>query len=290
MSTDAVHCAVQVSVAITPNGRADAVSAPDYTFEANGQHHGKARHPARFMLPLLRDMQFTAFLHQLTSQNSRTTSASSANMINGNAASDAEVLYLQQQDNNLRTDFPELTDDVDEELLWASEAFGVSPEAVNLWIGDDQSVTSFHKDHYENLYGVVTGEKIFTLLPPCDSFRMYLNKYPSGAWKDTPHGLQAVPHVDCEVQWSSIEDLADGSSSQDLQQNPLYHDPALPKPMRVRLRPGELLFLPSMWWHQVEQHAGRDGLVIAVNYWYDMQFDVKYAYFKLMESMHCAQN
>ena len=31
------------------------------------------------------------------------------------------------------------------ELEWASEAFGAPPEATNLWIGGDESVTSFHK-------------------------------------------------------------------------------------------------------------------------------------------------
>lgn len=31
------------------------------------------------------------------------------------------------------------------ELEWANEAFGDAPEATNLWIGGDDSVTSFHK-------------------------------------------------------------------------------------------------------------------------------------------------
>lgn len=30
---------------------------------------------------------------------------------------------------------------------------------MNLWIGDERSVSSLHKDHYENLYCVVTGHK-----------------------------------------------------------------------------------------------------------------------------------
>ncbi|KAL0297453.1 UNVERIFIED_CONTAM: hypothetical protein Sradi_6797400 [Sesamum radiatum] len=27
------------------------------------------------------------------------------------------------------------------------------------------------------------------------------------------------------------------------------------------------------------------GLTIAINYWYDMQFDIKYAYFKFLQSI-----
>ena len=41
-----------------------------------------------------------------------------------------------------------------------AEALGSPPEAANLWIGTDASVTSFHRDHYENLYCVVRGTKV----------------------------------------------------------------------------------------------------------------------------------
>ncbi|KAI3506163.1 hypothetical protein L1887_28519 [Cichorium endivia] len=51
-------------------------------------------------------------------------------------------------------------------------------EAVNLWIGNDLSETSFHKDHYENLNVVVSGEKHFLLLPLTDVHRMYIREYP----------------------------------------------------------------------------------------------------------------
>ena len=38
--------------------------------------------------------------------------------------------------------------------------FGGLPEATNLWIGDERSVTSFHHDHYENMYAVLCGTKV----------------------------------------------------------------------------------------------------------------------------------
>lgn len=46
---------------------------------------------------------------------------------------------------SMAEDFPALMPDISE-LEWANEAFGGPPEATNLWIGGDQSVTSFHKD------------------------------------------------------------------------------------------------------------------------------------------------
>lgn len=280
----------QVTVAVTPDGRADAVC------EVPIDAHGSTKHRKCFMLPHQQVMPFAELLDHIAHSTPDVHAALQTPQSTGKSCSDltgnggdkphrACTMYLQQQDNNLRTCFPELVSQVGEDLAWASEAFGAGPEAVNLWIGSDDSVTSFHKDHYENLYAVVAGEKVFTLLPPCDSFRMHLQQYPVACYADAVHGLHAVLQKDSSVLWSPIEDLAEGSCEQSIKQYPLYSDPELPKPLRITVRPGELLYLPSLWWHQVEQHAGSDKLVIAVNYWYDMQFDCKYAYFKFMESM-----
>ena len=285
---------MQVTVAVTPNGQADAVCDVSVA-------HDRAYCKKCFMLPCQRDVPFTEFMdhaaHGSTASHADCKDTQQECMGSGHSqpstdrlGTSSEVMYLQQQDNNLRTSFPELVHEVEEELQWASEAFGAGPEAVNLWIGNDRSVTSFHKDHYENLYAVVAGEKVFTLLPPSDSYRMQLQKFPVATYQDTSHGLQAVLEPDSTVLWSPIEDLTDGSAPATQQQCPLYADPELPEPLRVIVRPGELLFLPSLWWHQVEQRAGKDGLVIAVNYWYDMEFDCKYAYYKLVEAVSNGAN
>jgi jumonji domain-containing protein 7 len=76
-----------------------------------------------------------------------------------------------------------LLPDVDAQLGFAAEAFGSAPEAVNLWIGDERSTTTFHKDHYENLYCVIRGVKLFHLLPPTDVYRMGLQLYPSAQFQ-----------------------------------------------------------------------------------------------------------
>jgi peptidyl-lysine (3S)-dioxygenase / protease len=42
------------------------------------------------------------------------------------------------------------------------------PEASNVWIGNEESTTSLHMDHYENLYCQVVGCKTFYLFPPTE--------------------------------------------------------------------------------------------------------------------------
>lgn len=275
-------------MAVTPNGRADAVcNVATGSLDQQEQSH--------FVLPLERQMPMTDFLQHLKHQQFSTCrhDPKYKSKQAADASSDArnascqEVMYIQQQNGNFTSHFPELAQDVDNELTWASEAFGAQPDAVNLWIGNDQSVTSFHKDHYENLYAVVTGEKTFTLLPPCDAYRMHLAHYPMASCMNTPEGLQMQPSGDDQqVLWSPIEDLSGAPCSTEHQHDfPAYFDPSLPRPYRVTVKAGEVLYLPSLWWHQVEQTAGKDNMVMAVNYWYDMPFDCKYAYYKLVEAL-----
>ncbi|KAL2940055.1 JmjC domain-containing protein 7, partial [Bienertia sinuspersici] len=112
------------------------------------------------------------------------------------------VAYAQQQNDCFRTEYSVLASDCDTHIDWASEALGCLPEAVNLWIGNDLSETSFHKDHYENLYAVVSGEKHFILLPPTDDTGEFdlevedpvryvpwcsVNPYPSQGKEETEH-------------------------------------------------------------------------------------------------------
>ena len=65
---------------------------------------------------------------------------------------EAAVPYLSEQNDNLRKSMPNLFNDI-KPISIAEDAFGASsPEAVNLWIGDERSISSTHKDHFENMY------------------------------------------------------------------------------------------------------------------------------------------
>ena len=56
---------------------------------------------------------------------------------------------------------------------------------------------------------------------------------------------------------------------------------------RVEVKAGEALYLPAMWYHHVEQRRDEAGQpAVAVNYWYDMSFDDRYAYARFAQEAH----
>lgn len=143
-----------VSVHLTPDGRADSVvEHPSLGLSCFASAHVER-------LPFPQALQ----------------------MVLSNSADSNVVAYLQQQNDCFRSEYSVLSGDCDDHIPWATQALGCYPEAVNLWIGNHFSETSFHKDHYENLYVVVSGQKHFLLLPPTDVHRMYIRQYPAARY------------------------------------------------------------------------------------------------------------
>ncbi|XP_078419197.1 bifunctional peptidase and (3S)-lysyl hydroxylase JMJD7 isoform X2 [Cetorhinus maximus] len=234
-----------VSVAVTPNGYADAV------------------HEGRFVMPEERRMPFADFLDII--ERKRTASG---------------VFYVQKQCSNLTEEFPQLLPDIDPHILWMSEALGKVPDAVNFWLGESAAVTSLHKDHYENLYCVVSGEKHFILLPPTDRPFIPYEFFQPATYKVNEDGSFDVIDVQNaeKVPWIPLDPL-----------NPdlgLYPEYSHARPLHCTVRAGEMLYLPSLWFHHVQQSHG----CIAVNFWYDMEYDIKYNYFQFLDAITKAMN
>nr|XP_054540902.1 cytosolic phospholipase A2 beta-like isoform X5 [Pan troglodytes] len=102
------------------------------------------------------------------------------------------VLYVQKQCSNLPTELPQLLPDLESHVPWASEALGKMPDAVNFWLGEVAAVTSLHKDHYENLYCVVSGEKHFLFHPPSDRPFIPYELYTPATYQLTEEGAFKV--------------------------------------------------------------------------------------------------
>lgn len=230
-----------ISVAVTPNGYADAV---------NGD---------RFVMPEERQMSFSSVL----------------DIIEGKVDKGGGVFYVQRQCSNLLQELPELTADVEPHIAWMSTALGKLPDAVNFWLGEANAITSMHKDHYENLYCVVSGEKHFTLMPPTDRPFIPYGLYQPAVYHQRDDGeFEVIDQSDSEmVPWIPLDPL-----NPDLERYPQYRRA---RPLHCSVKSGEMLYLPSLWFHHVQQSHG----CIAVNFWYDMDYDIKYNYFQLLEAL-----
>ena len=58
-----------------------------------------------------------------------------------------------------------------------------------------------------------------------------------------------------------------------------------PRPLRVTVHAGDVLYLPAMWYHAVEQDEGDADAVIAANWWFDMRFDDRFAQHQLLDNL-----
>ncbi|OVA13095.1 JmjC domain [Macleaya cordata] len=252
-----------VSVHLTPDGQADALVP---TPSSSSSLCFASAHVER--------MPFPDALRHISS--------------NGSSSSDVPfVAYAQEQNDCFHSEYSALSSDVETHIPWATQALGCLPEAVNLWIGNHLSTTSFHKDHYENLYAVISGEKHFLLLPPTDVHRLYIRHYPAAQYsfsQDTGEFTLRLEEPLRYVPWCSVNPYPPSATKdQEISKFPLYFNG--PRPFECTVKAGEILYLPSMWFHHVKQSPDSRGRTIAINYWYDMQFDIKYAYFNLLQSI-----
>ncbi|KAJ6515890.1 cupin-like domain-containing protein [Mycena sanguinolenta] len=182
----------KISVAVTPNGRADAV-----TMSSDGKLY--------FVEPHVESMKMSELLSKISPAKE---------------TDDSNIYYLQSQNGNIYSncffegapdpsEFELLRHDIPSEIPWCSEGLGKLPDAVNLWIGNHGSVTSIHSDPYENIYTVVRGSKHFTLLSPTDGWCLKERMYPHGTWTrkspEEPLTLMPSPNVP-PIRWSSVAD------------------------------------------------------------------------------------
>jgi jumonji domain-containing protein 7 len=139
-----VRASEGVTVTLTPDGRADAPRALRGSEPPHEQQH-------RFMYPCECSMPAALFQEMLEHPQP------------GDA-----VPYLSLQNDNLRTTYPELLADI-RPLPLAAEAFGeataAAPEAVNLWVGDERSVSSLHKGTTPHPYCAAKKTNADTLSP-----------------------------------------------------------------------------------------------------------------------------
>jgi len=115
--------------------------------------------------------------------------------------------------------------------------------SVRIWIGNRSRIAA-HYDVLENIACVCAGTRRFTLFPPDQLANLYV-----GPIDFTPAG-QSISLVDLEAP--------------DYDRYPGFAE-ALEHASSSELVPGDAIYIPSMWWHNVE---GRENLNILINHWW----------------------
>lgn len=150
-----------------------------------------------------------------------------------------DYLYI----NSLRLDegFPELS--LTHQLVFEHSEFNNNQPLAKIWLGTE-SVAAAHFDQPRNIACCVLGKRRFTLFPPDQVHNLY-----PGPLSPTPGG-----------QVVTLADL----SRPDFKRFPrLIH--ALENAYIADLEPGDGLYYPSMWWHEVEAF---DRFNAMVNFWW----------------------
>jgi len=150
-----------------------------------------------------------------------------------------DYLYI----NSLRLDdgFPALSDT--HQLTFDHVEFNNNQPVAKIWLGTE-SVAAAHFDQPKNIACCVLGKRRFTLFPP----EQVSNLYP-GPLSPTPGG-----------QVVTMADL----SQPDFERFPRLKN-ALENAYIADLEPGDALYYPSMWWHEVQAF---DRFNAMINFWW----------------------
>jgi Cupin-like domain len=114
-----------------------------------------------------------------------------------------------------------------------------------IWLGTAANISS-HYDTFDNLACVIAGRRRFTLYAPELIGRLYIGPI-DNTMSGPPVSLAASAPMGGDQQFPLFAEIRDQA-------------------LTVELETGDALYLPKLWWHQVESTAPFNGLV---NYWWD---------------------
>jgi hypothetical protein len=148
-------------------------------------------------------------------------------------SADSRQYYLSQQSLDANG-FVKLKNDLGSLPYFDNGSYMVS----NVWIGGAGIVSPLHHDSMHNIFLQVTGRKRFVLFSPADS--QYLYPFPPDS---------KIPHMS-QLNIDSIDRI----------RFPLFrHAEAI----ELVVEPGDSLYLPRGWWHQVHSLT----TAISLNFW-----------------------
>ena len=115
--------------------------------------------------------------------------------------------------------------------------------SINVWFGEPGVIAHMHYDGYHNFYAQIQGRKKFTVFSPAEWKHLY--PYPFLH----PHHAQAQVNISNENDTEKFPFISQATG------------------MEITLEPGDLLYLPPLWFHHVEALETS----ISVNAWTDTE-------------------
>lgn len=130
------------------------------------------------------------------------------------------------------------------DLVLNHPMFAANPPMVSAWIGNRTTALAHH-DMSNNMACVLVGRRRFSLFPP----EQVENLYP-GPLEPTPGGQVVTMANIHEPDFARFPRLREALAAGEV----------------AELEPGDLLFYPALWWHQVD---ALEPFNVMVNYWWN---------------------
>ena len=158
--------------------------------------------------------------------------------------------FFHRLENPVQHRYHYFTGDIDQLGEWAyaeiqpiKELLTLNPKrsSVNTWMGQPHVIAHCHYDGYHNFYAQLYGTKKFKLFRPTEWPGLY------------PYPFLHPSHAQAQVN---------ATDEGDVRKFPLVERT---KALEVVLEPGDLLYMPPLWFHEVESLS----VSISVNVWTD---------------------
>eukprot|EP01128_Nolandella_sp_AFSM9_P001201 TRINITY_DN11309_c0_g1_i1.p1 TRINITY_DN11309_c0_g1~~TRINITY_DN11309_c0_g1_i1.p1 ORF type:complete len:554 (-),score=66.98 TRINITY_DN11309_c0_g1_i1:65-1627(-) len=143
----------------------------------------------------------------------------------------------------------------------------------NVWMGDGKTLGKLHFDPFDNLLALIAGEKNLTLYHPHHNEALYEG-----------HIREARFEYEAETSTFARSNLLESTSmvmspvnirNPNFTNYPLFSDIA-PTAVHCTVEEGDVLYLPSFWWHEVQSTPDISQRNIAVNYWFNPFYEKEF--------------
>ncbi|KAL5473204.1 hypothetical protein EMCRGX_G027656 [Ephydatia muelleri] len=157
---------------------------------------------------------------------------------------------------------PELTKDVKEPPFVEGL---LHKHHLNMWLSDGRTLGKLHFDPYDNLLCQLSGEKRLILFDPHHNENLYEGHIPEALLSFD--STSATFHRRQLLESTSMVMSPVDPAHPDLQRFPNY---SKANKLECTLRPGDALFMPAFWWHEVQSYPDPlEHRNLAVNFWYE---------------------